>query len=101
MNHYLTQTITLLSGQAAPFTGEVVNVARAKDLVFDYYVSGNGSITLQYKSPFFENQWIDFNKITANKVGPVNANTLGTPTTLIRAISTGIGSFWCAVTVQN
>jgi len=101
MNHFLRHTVSLLSGEAAPFTGKLQNIARGREAYFEFYLSGNGGIILQSPSPFFENAWIDITRTTGNKVGYNNALTLTAPVSHVRAVSSGVGSFWCSCTVQN
>jgi hypothetical protein len=101
MNHFFRQTVSLLSGQAAPFTGDLKNIARARAVYFEFFLSGNGGIILQTPSPFFENGWIDLTRSTGNKVGYNSGLTLSAPVSHVRAISSGVGSFWCSCTVQN
>ena len=101
MDHFFIQTKLLLTGQPAPFTGESLNMARSRDAAFTAYASGNGSITLQYKSPFFENDWVNFYSFTGLSNGYALPAYLTTPVTEVRAISSGNGSFWCGFTAQN
>jgi hypothetical protein len=101
MNHFLIQTKLLLTGQQAPFTGESVNIARSRDAGFTAYSSGNGSITLQYKSPFFENSWVNFYTFAGMKTGYAEPAYLTTPMVEIRAVSSGNGNFWAGLTTQN
>ena len=101
MDHFFIQTKLLLSGQEAPFTGEFLNMARGRDTSFTAYSSGEGSITLQYKSPFFRDDWISFYSFTGLSTGYAPPAYLTTPMTHVRAVSDGTGSFWCALTTQN
>ena len=101
MNHFLIQSKFLLSGQNAPFTGEPQSIARFRDAGFTVYSSGNGAVTLQYSSPIFEKDWVDFYTFSALTTGYAEPAYLTTPLTQVRAISSGNGKFWCAFTAQN
>jgi hypothetical protein len=101
MDHFLIQTKLLLTGQQAPFTGESENIARARNVGFTAYASGAGSVTLQYKSPFFENSWVSFYSFTGLTTGYAEPTYLTTPMVEVRAISSGNGRFWAGLTAQN
>ena len=101
MDHYLIQTKILLSGQNAPFTGESVNIARSRDAGFTVYSSGAGSVQLQYKSPFFEDSWVNFYSFTGLATGYATPVYLTTPMVEIRAVANGNGKFWAGLTAQN
>ena len=101
MNQFLIQSKTLLSGQEAPFIGQPQNIARFRDAGFTVYSSGQGSVLLQYKSPIFENDWVDFYKFGGLTTGYAEPAYLTTPLTEVRAVSSGNGKFWCAFTAQN
>jgi len=102
MNQFFIQTKLLLSGECAPFTGQSVNMARGRDAVFTAYTNvDGGSIYLQYKSPFFEGDWVDFYSFDAMKSGYAAPVYLTTPITHVRAIASGVGNFWCGFTTQN
>jgi hypothetical protein len=101
MNQFFIQTKLLLSGQAAPFTGSVENMARSRDAAFTVYSSGSGIVKLQYNSPFFENEWVDFYQFTGLRTGYSTPAYLTTPMINVRAISSGIGNFWVSFTAQN
>jgi hypothetical protein len=101
MDHFLIQTKLLLTGQQAPFTGESVNIARARNVGFTAYASGAGSVTLQYKSPFFENSWVDFYSFTGLATGYAEPTFLTTPVVEMRAVSSGTGKFCAGLTAQN
>ena len=101
MDHFLIQTKLLLTGQRAPFTGESVNVARGRDNTFTVYVSGSGSVTLQYKSPFFQDDWVDFYSFNGLLGGYGEPAYSTSPMGHIRAVSSGDGNFWCGLTTQS
>jgi hypothetical protein len=101
MDHFLIQTKLLLTGQQAPFTGESENIARARNVGFTAYGSGAGSVTLQYKSPFFENSWVNFYSFTGLATGYAEPTYLTTPMVEVRAVSSGSGRFWAGLTAQN
>jgi hypothetical protein len=101
MNHFFIQTKLLLTGQQAPFTGEAVNMARSRDAAFTVFSSGQGSVFLQYKSPFFENEWVNFYSFSDLNSGYALPAYLTTPVTEVRAVSSGSGAFWCGFTAQN
>jgi hypothetical protein len=101
MNHFFIETKLLLTGQAAPFTGDKQNIARSRDAAFTVYSSGDGSVKLQYASPFFPNDWVDFYEFKNLKTGYADTAYLTTPMTSIRAVAIGNGNFWTAFTAQN
>ena len=101
MNSLLVQNKLLLTGQSSPHTGESVDISRFKETAFTAYTNGNGSVSLQYKSPFFENDWVDFYSFENMTSGYALPAYLTTPITEVRAISSGNGQFWCGLTAQN
>jgi hypothetical protein len=94
-------TKLLLSGQNAPFTGEAKEILLSREARFTVYASGQGSVSLQYKSPFFENSWVDFYDFDGLTTGYAKPAYLTTPMTEIRAVSKGSGKYWASVTFQN
>lgn len=101
MNSFFMGTKLLLSGQSAPFTGDGQFMQLARDARFTVYSSGQGSVSLQYKSPFFENDWVNFYDFDTLTTGYAQPAYLTTPMTEIRAVSKGSGKYWVAVTFQN
>ena len=91
----------LLTGQSAPSNGDPQPIALARDSCFTIYSSGQGSVKLQYRSPFFENQWVDFYEFSTLTTGYAVPAYLTTPMNEIRATCAGSGKFWAAVTYQN
>lgn len=102
MNNFLCQTLILLSGESAPFTGKSINIARLRESAFIAYCSGvGGGVSLQYKSPFFDNQWVNFYDFSPLSSGYSDTSYLDTPMTEIRAVCSGTGNFWCGYMGQN
>ena len=102
MNQSFIKNELLLTGQASPFIGEFVNIAQCREATFTVYCSGEGSVKLQYESPFFANQGVDFYSFENLKTtGHVPPAYLTSPLTKVRAISQGTGRFWVAATIQN
>jgi hypothetical protein len=102
MNHFYIQTKVLLTGQAAPFTGEAETIARSRDAGITVYTSGaGGTVRLQYNSPFFQDDWVDFYAFEGLTSGYAQPAYLTTPMTQIRAVAEGTGNFWVAFTAQN
>jgi len=101
MSDLFIKTSMLLTGQSAPSTGEWINVATARDNLFTAYGNTSGSVTLQYKSPFFENQGVTFYKIDISGSGYSTPAFSTSPMAEVRAISSGTGAYWTSVTQQN
>lgn len=103
MNSFLFKPDLLLSGQSGPVTGERINISRARDAAFTVFYSGNSpaSVTLQYQSPFFQNDFIDFYRFNNLISGYATPAYMTTPFGVIRAVASGNGAFWAAVTYQN
>lgn len=91
----------LLTGQSAPSNGEPQSIAFGRDACFTIYSSGQGSVQLQYESPFFQNQWVKFYEFDTLTTGYSVPAYLTTPMNKIRATCQGSGKFWAAVTYQN
>jgi hypothetical protein len=106
MNSLYFKPELLLSGQVAPFTGEYCSMARARNVCFTVFGSGtpsiNGTVSLQYRSPFFKNDFVTFYTFPVlSGVGYAPPAFLTTPVEEVRAVSTGTGIFWVAANVQN
>lgn len=102
MNQFLIKNEMLLTGQAAPFTGEFVNISRSRETTFTVYCSGQGEVKLQYESPFFAEQGVNFYSFDGlNTTGHVSPAFLTSPVTKVRAVSEGTGRFWASATIQN
>ena len=77
-------------------------MSRSRDAAFTAYASGlGGSVILQYKSPFFENDWVNFYSFAGMQTGYAPPAYLTTPITEVRAVASGNGRFWCGFTAQN
>jgi hypothetical protein len=94
-------TTHLLTGQQAPFTGAWELTARSRDFLYSFYTNGSGNITLQYQSPFFENDGINFYNINLAGSGYGDSSYSTSPVSHVRAICSGSGRFYCALTQQN
>jgi hypothetical protein len=103
MNSFLIQSKLLLTGQSGPSTGESVEIARLREANLVSYYNGNnvGNVILQYKSPFFENDWVTFYDFGVLASGYSDTAFLTTPMSEIRAVCSGSGQFWCACLGQN
>jgi hypothetical protein len=100
MSDLYFKTSILLDGKTAPFTGEWVPVGRGRDNLFTFYTNGAGGIDLEYRSPFFD-EGIQFHSIAMTSSGYADPTYSTSPMSEIRAICTGNGQFWAAVTTQN
>jgi hypothetical protein len=94
-------TIHLLTGQAAPFTGQWVEMGRSRENLFSAFGTASGTIRLQYRSPFFIEQGVPFYDIVLSGSGHAVPVFSTSPMELVRAISVGSGAYWCAVSQQN
>lgn len=95
------RTKYLLTGQSAPWEGQPQSIALGRDACFTIYSSGEGSVNLEYRSPFFDNQWVKFYEFDTLTTGHAVPAYLTTPMNEIRATCAGSGEFWAAVTYQN
>ena len=94
-------TLQLLTGQSAPFTGDWANVGRSRENLYSAFGNTSGTITLQYRSPFFIEQGISFYNIELSGSGYATPAFSTSPMGEVRAISSGTGNYWCAMTQQN
>jgi hypothetical protein len=94
-------TTHLLTGQQAPFTGSWNLAARGRDFLYSFYTNGSGSITLQYQSPFFEDDGISFYTTNLASSGYGASSYSTSPVSHVRAICSGSGQFYCALSQQN
>lgn len=94
-------TIQLLTGQPAPFTGAWVNVGRSRENLFSTFGTASGTISLEYRSPFFIDHGVPFYDISISGSGYAQPVFSTSPMSEVRAISAGGGSYWCAMTQQN
>lgn len=90
----------LLTGQSAPFTGEWINMAKTRETLYSAYSLGTGAVSLEYQSPFFPTDGIQFYSLPIS--GGYSTPAFSTsPMAKVRAISSGNGAFYCAMTSQN
>jgi hypothetical protein len=104
MNNFYFKPKILLSGQEAPFTGDYINITLARNSCFTVFSSGenvSGNVTLQYKSPFFENEGVSFYTFTGLSSGYADPIFLTTPMSEVRAIADGTGNYWVGINIQN
>lgn len=94
------KTSILLEGETPPFTGEWVPVGRSRDNLFTFFTNGSGTITLQYKSPFFDDG-VDFYSVNISGSGYADPSYSTSPMGDVRAICEGNGNFWTAIMQQN
>ena len=94
-------TIHLLTGQQAPFTGQWAEIGRSRENLFTAFGNASGTITLQYKSPFFITQGIPFYDIVLSGSGYATPAFSSSPMGEVRAVSSGSSRYWCAITQQN
>jgi hypothetical protein len=101
MNSFYAQEHILLDGVTAPFTGEFYDITRLKQCGFVAYASGNGTVKLEFESPFFEGSGVSFYEFPTmmNSYGPTVS--LDTPIKSIRATCSGVGKFWVSLMGQN
>ena len=100
MSDLYFNTTILLNEKTAPFTGEWVPMGRSRDNLFTFYTNGSGKVSLQYKSPFF-NEGIQFYSINMDASGYSDPVYSTSPMGEVRAICSGNGNFWTAITTQN
>lgn len=100
MSSLYFNTSILLDGESAPFTGDWVSIGRSRDNLFTFYTNGTGNITLEYKSPFFDDG-VDFYSVDMSGAGYSDPSYSTSPMSEIRAICSGNGQFWSAITTQN
>ena len=100
MSDLYFNTAMLLNEKPAPFTGEWVPMGRSRDNLFTLYTNGSGTITLQYKSPFFD-EGVDFYSANIDSSGYGSPTYSSSPMSEVRAICSGVGNFWAAITQQN
>ena len=93
--------VDLLNGEAAPFTGSWVPMARSRDSLYSTYSNGSGSVKLQYESPFFAGEGIEFYDISIASSGYGTPTFSTSPMAHVRAVAEGTGNFWCSITQQN
>ena len=94
----------LLSGQAAPVTGNYVGVSRSHELSFLVYasgLSGNASMIYYYPSPFFMGDDVPFYTQTISGNGYSDTLYMTTPIPHVKVAVSGVGNFWVSVTQQN
>lgn len=104
MNYFYIATKNLLTGQAGLCTGEAQDIVKSRDGCFTVYTSGGAPdkvVRLQYNSPFFADDWVDFFSFTGLSTGYAQPAYLTTPMQKIRAIGSGNGNFWVSFTAQN
>lgn len=94
-------TVQLLTGQSAPFTGDWANVGRSRENLFTAFGTSSGTIKLEYRSPFFIEQGVSFYDIALSGSGYAQPVFSTSPMGEVRAISSGNGNYWCAMTQQN
>jgi hypothetical protein len=99
-----------LSAPGASVTGEWHNTARSREFLFTVYNSGaaGATVTLQYKSPFFNNEGVDFLIFSGLSPDTYSQPVYATsPFSEIRAVATagsgqsGVGTVFAAATLQN
>lgn len=91
----------LINGESAPFTGEFFDITRLRNSAFMSYVSGNGVVTLEFESPFFEGSGVPFYQFP-NLINRHSAViSLSTPVKSVRATCSGNGAFWVALVANN
>ncbi len=105
MNSLYFATNLLLTGQAAPCTGAWTSISQSNICFFTCFGSGvGGQVDLQYQSPFFTNgdiSYISFYTFTNLTTGYSPSVSLTSPVFQVRAVSSGIGNFWCALNQKN
>jgi len=100
MSDIYFNTSILLNAKTAPFTGEWFPLGRGRDNLFTFYTNGTGTINLEYKSPFF-NEGVNFYSTSITGAGYGTSTYSTSPMSEIRAVCSGNGQFWAAVTTQN
>lgn len=101
MNAYF-QTSIILNGESSPFTGQWVPMGKTRESLYTAYGNAVGGVILQYRSPFFPEEGITFHTLSVGGSGQYATPSFATsPMSEVRAISSGVGNFWCAITQQN
>ena len=101
MSDLYFNTAILLNGNSAPFTGTWVPMGRGRDNLFTLYTNHSGQISLQYKSPFFD-EGVEFYNVTISGSGYASPTYSTSPMSEVRAVcSGGTGKFWAAITTQS
>ena len=101
MNQFFIKNEILISGVAAPFTGEFKNIARSRDMLITVHTDGTGSVNLYYQSPFSKDEAVLFYSFNGLQSGYAEPAYLTSPMHAIRASCAGAGNFSVAVTCQN
>jgi hypothetical protein len=104
MNQFFIGTHELASNQPGGFTGEFKNISRGRNCLFTLYCSGassNSAVALEYQSPFFESDGVEFYKFSGLADGYAQPLFLNSPVKNVRAVTSGDGSFWASVDYQN
>lgn len=101
MNQFFIKNEILLSGEAAPFTGEFKNVARSRDMLVTVHTDGTGSVNLYYQSPFSNQDAVPFYSFNNLQSGYAAPAFLSSPMHSVKASCHGSGNFSVAVTCQN
>lgn len=99
---YYYNTLPLLSGLLGDSTGQYQSLKFSRNSLFYFFVSGSGyQISLQSKSPFFNNEdGITFYTLTGVS-GYAEPLFSDSPLGNVRAIYSGAGRAWVSVAVQN
>lgn len=101
MNNLLVKDQLLLDGVTPPYTGEFVDISRIKNSAFISYISGNGTVSLQFESPFFPGSGVTFCQTNLIINNHSNMVSLDTPIKKVRAICSGNGKIWAGIFGQN
>lgn len=101
MNNLYFVTNLLLTGQQAPFTGQWFPMGQSREALYSAFGNTSGSIVLQYRSPFFPSEAIPFYTIDIASSGYSAPAFSTSPLSEVRAVSSGTGNYWCAVSQQN
>jgi hypothetical protein len=100
MSDLYFNTAMLLNAKTAPFTGDWFPMGRSRDNLFTIYTNGSGTVSLQYKSPFFDDG-VEFYSVNISGSGYAAPTYSTSPMGEVRAVCNGTGSFWTAITQQS
>jgi hypothetical protein len=104
MNQFFIGSHILASGQGGGFTGDFKNISRGRNCLFTVYASGAGAgsiVNLEYESPFFEDDGVQFYQFSGLSDGYATPAFLTSPMKHVRVVTEGPGTFWVDVTYQN
>lgn len=104
MNQFFIGSHELVSDQPGGYEGDFKNISRGRNCLFTVFCSGASSssaVFLEYESPFFKNEGVQFYEFSGLSDGYATPAFLNSPMKNVRAVTSGDGSFWVSVNYQN